>query len=578
VPRRPPGPQLQPSSPVGAGVAAGGAGAVGLGSDPGPYGAIDTGIAVGAYDAVGQIGSTAREPSFDNERPLWENLQLDSVPRVARLEPIRHRRWPMILLGILAGIAVAVFYWLPRYTMQSLPFDLSAISRVTKSLTSSPDPTSSDDTPTAIATPGEVPEATTKLQSARENFDRRLATLEARGAGVWGGPEFGLAKSRAAESVGARDAGNTQMAQERLTDAARLLDEVENKAPQALAAQLATGEKALAAGQEELANQAFDLAKRIDPTDKRIAEGQRHTHNLNGVLPLLADGQNAENARNFSLAAQDYSQALSIDPGNDKARAGLARANAAFGDDNYAKAVGSGFAALGAGRLDDAHDAFEKARALHPNGAEAADGLKRVGAALSAKGFGSLRQKAAGLEAQERWDEAVEAYDAALQADPSLAFAQEGKDRAAARAELAASMQALIDRPERLSSQSVRNQAKALLDTANQQSPSGPVLRSQIARLGILVPDYDGVVRSGSVRTDLLDKPVRLSLVSDNATAVAIPSIGQFGTFAKRDIQLKPGRYTVIGTRDGFRDVHRDITIAPGQESQTISVSCLDPI
>jgi hypothetical protein len=69
-----------------------------------------------------------------------------------------------------------------------------------------------------------------------------------------------------------------------------------------------------------------------------------------------------------------------------------------------------------------------------------------------------------------------------------------------------------------------------------------------------------------------------LSLVSDNATDVAIPSIGQFGTFAQRDIQLKPGRYTVIGTRDGFRDVRRDITIAPGQESQTISVSCSDPI
>jgi len=419
-----------------------------------------------------------------------------------------------------------------------------------------------------------------KRRSKRlESFDRRLAALETRGAGVWGGPEFGLAKTRAAESVGAHDAGNTQMAELRLADASKLLDQVESKAPQALAAQLAVGQKALAAGQQELANQAFDLARRIDPNDKRIAEGQRHTHNLTGVLPLLADGQNAESDQNFSRAAQDYSQALSIDPGNDKARAGLARANAAFGDDNYAKAVGSGFAALGAGRIDDARDAFEKARALRPNGSEAADGLRRVSSALSAKGFSSIRQRAAGLEAQERWDEAVQAYDSALQADPSLAFAQEGKDRAAARAELNASMQALIDRPERLSSPSIRDQAKALLDTANQQSPSGPVLRSQIARLGLLMPDYaDAVKTAGPVSADLLDKPIRLSLVSDNATAVAIPSIGQFGTFAKRDIQLKPGRYTVIGTRDGFRDVHRDITIAPGQESQTISVSCSDPI
>jgi serine/threonine protein kinase len=518
-------------------------------------------------------------PSFSDERPMWENLKLDSLPRVGRLEPIPRRHWPIVLLGLLAGVAVAVFYWLPRYTTQSLPFDFSAIARATKSLAPSSMTSSSStdaDATGAAANTADSPEA--KFEAARATFDRHLAALETRGAGVWGGPEFGLAKNRAAESVGAHDAGNTQMAQERLADASTLLDHVESKAPQALADQIAAGQKALAAGQEQLANQAFDLARRIDPNDKRIAEGQRHTHNLNGVLPLLADGQNAENAQNYMRAAQDYSQALSIDPGNDKARAGLVRANAAFGDDNYAKAVGSGLAALGAGRLDDARDAFAKARSLRPNGAEAADGLRRVNAALSAKGFSSLRQRAAGLEAQERWDEAVEAYDSALQADPSLAFAQEGKDRAAARAELNASMQALIDRPERLSSASVRQQAKALLDTANQQSPSGPVLRSQIARLGLLMPDYDGVVKTGSVQTDLMDQPVRLSLVSDNATAIAIPSIGQFGTFAKRDIQLKPGRYTVIGTRDGFRDVRRDITIAPGQESQTISVSCSDPI
>ena len=511
-------------------------------------------------------------PSFSDERPLWENLKLDSVPRVSRLEPIPRRHWPVVLLGLLAGVAVAVFYWLPRYTTQSLPFDFSAISRAAKNLAPA------SDAATVTAAPGTDSSPEAMFQSAREHFDSRLAALEKRGAGVWGGPEFGLAKMRAAESVGAHDAGNTQMAEERLADASKLLDQVDSKAAPALAAQIAAGQKALAAGQEEIANQAFELAKRIDPNDKRIAEGQRHTHNLTGVLPLLADGQNAEAARNYLRAAQDYGQVLSLDPGNDKARAGLARANAAFGDDNYAKAVGSGFAALGAGRLDDARDAFDKARALRPNGSEASDGLRRVSAALSAKGFSSLRQRAAGLEAQERWDEAVQAYDSALQEDPSLAFAQEGKDRAAARAELNASLQALIDRPERLSTTSVRNQAQALLDTANQQSPSGPVLRSQITRLGLLLPDYDGAVKSGPVRADLMDKPVRLSLVSDNATDVAIPSIGQFGTFAQRDIQLKPGRYTVIGTRDGFRDVRRDITIAPGQESQTISVSCSDPI
>jgi hypothetical protein len=551
-----------------------------------------------AAAGVGSIGL-----SMSTERTLWGDLQLDVIPKVTRLEPIRRRRWPVVLLGALAGIAIAVFYWLPRYAPQALPLDLAAISAAAQSLTTSPESTPAS--ATAAPPQGDVAEA--KLQTQRASFDQRLAALDARGAGVWGGPEFAMAKMRAAESVGAHDAGDTKLALDRLADASRLLDAVEGKASQALAAQLAAGQKALAAGQEEIAAQAFSLAARIDPKDKRIAEGQRHTRNLSGVLPLLADAQNAEGARNYSRAIQDYSQALALDPGNEKARSGLARANAAFSEDSYAKSVGSGFAALGAGRLDDARAAFEKARSLRPNGTEAAEGLRRVGAALSAKGYASLQQRAASLEAQERWEEAAQLYTSALQADPSLAFAQKGKNRAAARAQLGAAMQALIDEPERLSAASVREQARSLLETASEQATTGPVLRSQIARLELLLPDYEKAARADpdtptsrsdsasrsdpggsatSVPTTRLDsatssdlnKPVRLSLVSDNATAVAIPSIGQFGTFARRDIELKPGRYTVIGTRDGYRDVRRDITVSPGQENQTIRVSCSDPI
>ena len=558
-------------------------------------------FATAGASAIGGVGPSMRT---GDRSPLWESLQLDTVPRVSRLEPIRRRHWPVVLLGLLAGVAVAVFYWLPRYTGQSLPIDFAALTRATKSLAPTETPSDTTTTSPPPGTDNAADSADAKLQATRENFDRRLGALETRGAGIWGGPEFGMAKMRAAESVGAHDAGNEKMAQERLADASRLLDEVESRAPQALAAQIAAGQKALAAGQQQVANQAFDLARRIDPNDRRIAEGERHTRSLDGVLPLLADAQNAESARDFSRAVQDYNQALSVDPGNEKARSGLARANAALGDDNYAKAVGSGYAAIGAGRLDDARAAFTKARSMRPNGSEAVEGLHRVDSAQSAKGFSSLRQRGAGLEAQERWDEATEVYTSALQGDPSLAFAQEGKKRSAARADLGSAMQGLIDRPERLSSPAVREEARALLQSANEQTTSGPVLRSQIARLELLLPEYEksaaaetasirpvaawrsdtvSATHSDAVRTDAttrsdVDKPVHLSLVSDNATAVAIPSIGQFGTFAKRDIELKPGRYTVIGTRDGYRDVYRDITVVAGQDSQTIHVSCSDPI
>ena len=491
---------------------------------------------------AGPIAAKRRRGSIDGEA-LWEQVRSAPLPRTTELEPMR-RGMPWALGGLAALIAIALvaFVWLPRMLPHSQPVPASVVSA------SRP--------PAAPAAPGQ--------DSSRAALEQRLTALQARGAGIWGGADFATAKSRAAEAQSAHDAGDAALAARRLGEAAKLLDGVEAAAPAALAAELAGGDRALAAGQQELAAQAYDLAARIDPQDPRARAGQARARELSGVLPLLADAQNAVSAGQYPRAIEDYNQALNIDPQNADAKAGLARANAAYGDEAYAKAAGAGFAALGAGRLDEARAAFQRAQALRPNGAEAADGLKRVDAARRSRGFDSLRTRAEDYEADERWDDALAAYNTALRQDPSLEFAQEGKERAAARAELNEELQALIERPDRLASPEVREQASRLLQRAEQQPSPGPVLRLQIARVAALLPEFE--------------KPVHVSLVSDSLTQVAIPSIGSFGSFARREVELKPGRYTVIGTREGYRDVRRDITVSPGQQTQTISVSCYEPI
>jgi serine/threonine protein kinase/tetratricopeptide (TPR) repeat protein len=494
-------------------------------------------------------------PGVIDGQALWEEVRQTAVPRGSRLEPMRSGT-PRLLL-MLAGLAVAAlaaFLWLPRFS--SLPVTETRAPFNGGAPTNIPAPGRSAVPATADATAG--------FEMDRARFDRRLAVLETRGAGVWGGADFAAAKTRAAESVGAYDAGSLALAQQRLAEASRLLQAVERAAPAALAAQLAAGERALGTGQQELASQAFDLAARIDPQDARAAQGQGRARRLSGILPLLADAENAQAARQYSRAAQDYTQALTLDPKNAQARMGLARATAAFGDDSYARAAGEGFAALGAGRLEEARGAFTRARSLRPNGVEALEGLRQISAVSGGRGFAAIRARGEGLEAQERWDEALQVYTSALRQDRSLVFAQEGKARAAMQIQLGDSLQALIDRPDRLASPQVRDEAVALLQSAQEQPSPGTSLRLQIARLSALLPEFD--------------KPVHLSLVSDSLTRVAIPSIGAFGSFARRDIELKPGHYTVIGTREGYRDVRRDITVSPGQQSQTVNVSCSEPI
>ncbi len=486
-------------------------------------------------------------PGVVDGQALWDELRQTAIPRTQRLEPMRSGL-PRVLLtiGALAAVAFAAFVWLPHFT--TLP-------------SAAPAPAPAGAAPERAPARG-APDAL--LGAERAKFDNRLAALETRGAGVWGGADFATAKTRAAEAVGAAEAGSFALARQRLTEAAKLLDAVERAAPAALAAQLANGDRALAAGQQELATQAYDLAARIDPQNDRAAIGQSRARRLAGVLPLLADAQNAQSQRQYSRATQDYTQALTLDPKNAQARTGLAQASAASGEDSYAKAAGEGFAALGAGRLDEARAAFMRAKSLRPNGAEALDGLQRVNAASGERGFTALRARAQGYEEDERWEDASNAYNSALRQDHTLVFAQEGRARVTWRMELEDSLQALIDRPDRLSSPEVHAQAVNLLQTARETASPGPSLRAQIARLSAMLPDFD--------------RPVHLSLLSDSLTQVAIPSVGTFGSFSKRDIELKPGHYTVIGTRNGYRDVRRDITVSPGAQNQTISVSCYERI
>jgi hypothetical protein len=71
---------------------------------------------------------------------------------------------------------------------------------------------------------------------------------------------------------------------------------------------------------------------------------------------------------------------------------------------------------------------------------------------------------------------------------------------------------------------------------------------------------------------------VRVSFESDNLTEVVIFRVGKLGLFERRDMELLPGSYTIVGTRAGFRDVRRELTVLPGQALAPLLVRCEDPI
>lgn len=230
----------------------------------------------------------------------------------------------------------------------------------------------------------------------------------------------------------------------------------------------------------------------------------------------------------------------------------------------FVAAMSEGLAALDREDFEVAREAFERARALRPGSPQSAEGLARAEAGARRRTLGELRRRALDEEAAESWHDAAETYAAILDLDPTVAFAREGLERSGRRAELTDRLAYHLAHPDRLSSPEVLEEASQLLFQAREAEPAGPRLESRVRELGRLVEAYS--------------RPVRVVLTSDGETEVTVYRVGRLGTFDRRSLELRPGTYTVVGSRRGFRDVRHRLVVRPGEEPEPLAVACEEEI
>ena len=92
-------------------------------------------------------------------------------------------------------------------------------------------------------------------------------------------------------------------------------------------------------------------------------------------------------------------------------------------------------------------------------------------------------------------------------------------------------------------------------------TPAGP-------RLGEQVEALEALLR-------LATTPLPVQLQSDEQTEVTLYRVGRLGQFLVKDVELRPGAYTAVGSRPGYRDVRRTFTVLPGQRLDPIRVECV---
>ncbi len=403
----------------------------------------------------------------------------------------------------------------------------------------------------------------TAQELAAELLELQLA-LQARSVEQWAAEAFSEATSLAA-------AGDAHYKERRYEEAAAqyqqglaALQALQVSIPMLLDQLLQQAEQAIDKGDASAASDALATASLIEPDNSDIAALQRRAEALPKLLSLLDDALTAEAADDLAKAQTLLRQATELDPLHKRAQSELERVSAKTRDRDFNQSMSAGYAALNQGHFDSARKAFSAAAKLLPGSKEAASALQEVTTAETAQRLAGLDQQGRRSEQQEEWADAVTAYEQAQKIDRSVLFASEGLQRSRTRAKLDQQLRSAIADTQRLSDAAVAAATGQLLEQAKQVSPRGPLLEQQISQL-------ETVLRQANAT-------VNVTLRSDDKTEVIVYKVARLGSFSERELTLRPGNYTALGTRAGYRDVRQSFTITHDSVPAPVTIVCTEPI
>ncbi len=196
--------------------------------------------------------------------------------------------------------------------------------------------------------------------------------------------------------------------------------------------------------------------------------------------------------------------------------------------------------------------------------AQERSGQTFAGATVQLSALGRIRQEATRHEEGERWEQALQAYERALRIDGNTSFALRGKARVANFVKLNQQVDYYLANPDRLQSPDPMAHARNVLEVANAISDVGANLRDKRDRLRKLIDGFNS--------------PRSVILRSDEKTDITVYQVRRLGQFSEHRMMLRPGVYTAVGSRAGYRDVRVRFRVPSSDEETTVVIRCEEKI
>ncbi len=402
-----------------------------------------------------------------------------------------------------------------------------------------------------------------EADAALESLLEARAAADAIGASAWAGKAHAAAVEAAASADALYMERRFEEAAAGYREAETLWRGIVAVSEDSFERLLDSGREALSRADAQNAGEAFRGASLIKPQSEEARVGLARSATIVEVSARLRSGAGHERAGRLALALVEYSRASEIDRYATEASEGRARVLQAIADREYRDVLGRGLAAFHEGDPDRAIELLSEAERLRP-GDEASRLLVMAGEESRTRRIAELDESARTHAQDERWQRARADYIRILEIDPTIASAQDGRQRSETMIRLEVFARDFISNPDLLLERETRDEGLELLEELRVVEGIGPrllELRGQLAEL----------VRS--VKT-----PRSVVLNSDGATEIQIYHVGNYEPFRSLDLELLPGVYTIVGSRDGYRDVRVTLRVEPAGDPVTLTVVCSEPI
>jgi len=482
-----------------------------------------------------------------------DDAMIDDEAAAARAKKFR-RAGIVAVAAVVFIVALSVVFVLPRY-----------VAPTTHQATA-PAPESSDAATEATPAPSPAlePEVATALrrenQAQLETLLELAERLKQRNVDVWASEEFEAAAEHMGEGEQAYREQRYDDAGEAYNVALSAMQDLEARTPEVVATAIEEGFLHIESRDSGAAEKSFRFALAIEPENERAQLGLARASTLDQVLALVNEAAGYEDLGDTDEALKRYGEALALDGDAPGASSAVARITQQKLDTLFSRAMSDGLAAYAEQENSRAKTAFERALKLRPGAREAVEALAQVENRILADRISAHLRKAAASERGEKWATAATEYRRAAKLDAELDGATASAAHADKRAKLDNQIESILAKPGRLNDDRVAASAEAVLKRARSQGNAGPRLSSQISRL-------DQTIRQA--RT-----PIAVNLVSDNLTEVTLYKVGALGRFEQRAVSILPGRYVVVGKRDGFRDVRVEFNVSATDPDSMITVRC----